>query len=363
MSRRELGEEKCYNCHQKLDMGVPFVVSDGNAIMIHKSHVMQNTMVEILHYSSPGIGDYTNWIISTGANCNMIGVEIFPNGCTQDPIYIYTTHLLENISTSLQSVRLDQIKCAMKQHIATCQNLCMDEKNNMFLNKYNIIFGGDFNLEPTETLLQDFLTSNLFTDVWLETDHSMQPNQTGITFAADIHSTLYNPCIYGANQFPDQSNCPSKNTRIDYIFYTGTLLKSKEATIVMQTPIQNAWMSDHFGVFASFDSTHNTVTNSINISIDESSMISIPSYFLQLPSDINDNNFQVSTKGLTVQNTGSISLYIEIFGSGPVFCSNNIVLSSQAFASFWFILEGPYTIVYSTDGQKTHTEIPFHFKN
>ncbi len=354
-----------YNCHQSLDMGLPFVISDGNAIMVHQKHIIRHPMVEILHYSSPGIGDYTNWILSTGANCNVIGLEIFPDGCSRDPIYVYTTHLLENISTSLQSVRLDQIKCAIKKHITSSQDLCLDEQQLIFSsdhNNWNIIFGGDFNLVPTEQTLQDFLSSTSFQDVWMETDHSMQPNSTGITFAADVHSILYNPCIYGANQFPDQSNSPATNTRIDYIFHTGPLFNAQESTVVMQKPIQHAFMSDHWGVFASFSTTKTPQLTAI--SIDESEMISVPSYFLQLPCATNDNNnFQVSTKGLTVQNIGSSPIYIEVFGSGSVFCSNNLTLTSNSFASFWFITEGPYTLVYSVDSKKTHIEIPFYFQN
>lgn len=343
-----------YDCHQYLDLGIPFTIYDGNAVMVKKIHKMHSVMQQDLPGATPYIGDSKNWLMSFGPRCNVVGVKIFPNGSghPDDATFVYCTHVLYS-TPEYQQKRLVALSNYIQNHISSCGH---DPKTA------NVIIGGDFNLEVSNIYMQDFVQDLNLTDCWTETTHDSQFNSQGITYSGDKSSKLFNPCIYGAGQFPNQSD-EYGNIRIDLIFSRGDTVTPLESIVDFQYPIDHIFQSDHYGVVAVFGNKKLFQNNYIATLSDSEKLdvLAIPQLIVLKSNDDNDNaennnnnnNNQVITvsnyKGLTVQNQSpsSQNVYVEIYGPGPIFSTNQVTLKVKKIATFTFLMPGTYTLNYA----------------
>jgi endonuclease/exonuclease/phosphatase family metal-dependent hydrolase len=231
---RDIGYDLAYS----LDMGVPGLFYNGNAILAKKSLHLSDEVDTVLPHSAFFTGDRKKTIFITGAVTVAVGAVLHPDG--SPPIYVYTSHL---VGGSVQE-RSDQM---VAMHKAILGHLA---KNHDDWNSTRVMIMGDFNDDGTAPTIQ-FPRSQGYVDTWDLAHPDLVDGEKAITNCGIPTSRYFLPLVLGAGQFPSQTGPGGLYcNRIDWLMAHAPDFKVLASTMVFTGPYRGLWMSDHTGVFS-----------------------------------------------------------------------------------------------------------------
>ncbi len=335
--------------------GLTGVMVTSISIIAKKSLKLRNSRAYKLPHSAPTLGDGKHFWLGLGQVNMLIGANItLPTG---EIASIWTAHL----STTKSSYRVDQVNFALSKIKALAQYNNLNWKDTL------TIFAGDLNADPISQEMNNLRAAGFF-DLW-QASHPFDP---GHTLVGDETDPEYNPIVHGTGQFPDQSGLED-TARIDYIY--ARIPKPFFTTLgrVFTAPIDNVWMSDHFGLRAEIDLA-GEILDSLPSSDSDFSKLSPPVVF-----DVTQKNeyslperldFNVSTeRGLTLRNFAHAEVDFGFTAKrSMVYTASGGTLIRNHLMSYVFFGPGdyPYKLIVKTHdaaGTEITTEGVVHVRN
>jgi hypothetical protein len=278
-----------------------------------------------LPHSAPTVGNgQTTWAGFGAVNILLGGQITLPGG---QNVFVWTTHLNDSSS----AIRQDQVNFALDAMASQAQAAGQDWAHAW------VIFAGDLNSAP-ESAEQGLLRGQL-QDNWLVT----HPGDPGYTLVDDVTDKEYNPMVHGAGLFPSQYG-PQGTERIDYSYVHIPRNFGVTTTRVFTAPLNNTWMSDHFGLFTTYDFTGRGPGSSpsadSDFSLEPTQALTLVSKD-QLP--LHQDFSAAVAKGFTLINTSDdYAMFSFISGKKNVYTSSHVAITKGETASFSFFAPGDY---------------------
>lgn len=325
------------------------------SIVAKKGLQIRNMRAYKLPHSAKTIGDGRHFWLGLGEVNMLIGANItLPTGETAS---VWNAHL----STVKSKYRVDQVNFAL----AKIKELA-DYNKAEWLDQLTL-FGGDLNSAP-ESPEMNILRGSKFIDLW-QASHPFDP---GHTIVGDPEDVEYNPIVHGSGQFPAQDE-EEPTARIDYIY--AHIPKPFYTTLgrVFTAPINNIWMSDHFGLRGEIDLA-GAIPDQLP-SADSDFSKTPPTQFFDVTEK---NQYKLpdkieltvsSERGLTVRNFTDNKVKIEFGGRrSQVYTSPYGTLSKNELTSYVFFTPGDYPCKISVSlkafgGQEDVVDAIVHVKN
>jgi exonuclease III len=332
-----LAEATGYDSIYNLGMGAPKYFYDSSGILAKKKFQMNGQKDVLLPHSGYHIGNRRSWIVIAGRVSYAVGTRLtLDNG---EPLYVYTTHLI-GADENARGEQLLAVHEAMKKHV--------EEDGGDFENAH-VIFGGDLNLNPTTAGIQSFQQQG-YADTW----SLAHPGDDSCTFCGTPKGPYFNPFIIGAGQVPDQRADYVFDERVDYIFNKSPKMQTLGSTLQFTAPLNQVWMSDHYGVMSLIGVNGLMPLNTPNSLRDYEGVLADTELL-----ELNDAHFSCSNlirpcflilpqrdidgpKGFTVINESRYKASIRISGPGYVFTSSEASLKKNTAAAFTFDAIGDY---------------------
>jgi endonuclease/exonuclease/phosphatase family metal-dependent hydrolase len=314
------------------------------SILAKKSlHLREVVALKLPHSAVTfGNGETTWW--SLGETNYLIGGRITLKDGSDG--FFWTAHL----NGPSQEYRLDQVK-AIYQQMTESANKAGYEWDNA-----TVFFTGDLNASPAEPAMQ-FLTHEMrMKDAWLQA----HPDDLGFTDTGDPDLDEYNPMQHGAILVPPQNDF-NTNERIDYIYSHIPKQKYKVGiTRVFTKPINNIWMTDHFGLLSDFifeeegiipmascDSTPGEMAPTVRLLVDED-------FFSHWQNSV---NLKVAThRGFTFMNRADTTAAITFIGDNTdhIYTDSKTAITHDQLVSFAFDTSGVYHFILIVRHNSTH---------
>lgn len=333
-----------YDVAYRVGMGFPGILLDSNVILAKRSLKMRDQTDLKLPHSAFEIGDGKTWVFELGPVTWGISVTLeLPDG---KPLYLYTSHLIGSTTQD----RADQIVAIdndLKQRAA---------KDGIAWSDARVIVAGDLNSDPTDPG-PSFLRSQGYIDSF----DAIHPRSTACTFCSDPAKPYFNPITIGAGLVPPQNEA-TPDQRIDYVWSRGPCLNPLSSTIVFSTPYNGIWMSDHFGIFATFGegSPQPSPVYDHEDTLPLSQLVRVTDTLFrcaansagcsQLPLRINADPF----RGITMINDSSADFSVEIEGPKPIFTRADVELAPSQMSSFTFMHSGDYRFWITNENYQSH---------
>ncbi|MDB5038794.1 MAG: endonuclease/Exonuclease/phosphatase family protein [Bacteriovoracaceae bacterium] len=329
---REIGYDVAY----RIDLGFPAYLYDSNAVLAKKSLLMTAEHDLKLPHSSVQIGNGKTWDIGFGAISYAIGVKLsLPDGET---LYAYSTHFL----ASSVDERADQFR-AIDEDIRQ-----RAESDQLSIDKVHVLIGGDFNSIPTEASLVAAVQAG-----YRDSFAVVHPRDRSCSFCSVPSKPFFNPITVGAGQIPAQTVF-SPDQRLDYILVRSPTLTAVSSQLVFTAPRDGVWLSDHYGVFTTFNQNSFLMPPLPTNIHDTKERDLVPAQIVKLKSDdfrcrdIKDDCFHrildasVGSRGITFLNHANFEIHIDLEGPGFIFTSSSTTLAPENLASFVFSSPGDY---------------------
>ncbi len=325
-----LGLATGYDYAYRVGEGIPFLYADSDGLLVKKSlHFFDRSSSELPH-GGPEIGSGRGWVLPLGANSYGVGGKItLEDGSF---VYLYSTHLVSVGKFANQ----DDLKAIHRLILSRAQ------ADGVAQDQIQAIIAGDFNSIPTD-FAPLTLTNLGYHDTFAESHPGLSTASASCTSCSDSTTEYFNPMTVAPGLIPKQAKLGT-NDRIDYVFAKGPLVTSLASTIIFNEPIENQWMSDHFGVLSTIafggvpasgqdypnplrEEVHPD-TFSLNLHLSRESFSQAnPDHILQAVS---------ASRGVTFVNDSPWRLKINWTGSGLVWASNHVKLKKHEASAFYF---------------------------
>jgi endonuclease/exonuclease/phosphatase family metal-dependent hydrolase len=333
---RDLDYDLAYN----FEDGVMGVRVTSTSILAKKKYHLRDIKIFKLPHSAPTIGDGQKTWVALGAVNILIGGKI--NIDREHEAYFWTTHLASQKAAD----RLDQVTFALSK---------IKQSTNASWESANVFFAGDMNAE-SESPEMSAIRGQGFEDVWSQTHH----DDLGITFTDDLMDPEYNPMVHAAGQFPAQDTF-GQAARIDYIFAHVPAVHSLTSVRVFTAPIENVWMSDHFGIYAAIDWSKTPEESGPSSSSDSvPSSMGPPTQLILTEKSFGQmwgrRDFEVtSARGFSIQNLSHVRAKLSFTGHREqIYNSPDAFLEQNNVDSFSFFRRGDYPYRLSIVDEAAH---------
>jgi endonuclease/exonuclease/phosphatase family metal-dependent hydrolase len=321
---------------QDLDMDLAYHLEDGVSairvtslvVLTKKSLRLRNIKRFKLPRSAITFGNgQTTWF-GLGEVDMLVGATItLENGQTA---FLWTSHMNDASSVNRQA----QAKFALTQMQSAAKEEGISWENAW------VIFGGDFNSTAESPEQTFFREEGQFQDTWL----LAHPNDPGHTLAGDVTDPEYNPMIHGAGLFPSQYAYQASQ-RIDYIYTHVPKKFGAQITRAFTAPVNNVWMSDHFGLLGTLDFTGPNFMESPTADSDFSYKTNVfeinKGNITNLPTQM---DFTTNAEGgFTVVNNLQADTQITFLSSKKsIYTSSHAAIMENETVSFSFFEDGDY---------------------
>ncbi len=327
----ELGVAVDYDHYSFTGIGLSPIFLDSNGILVKKKFHLDQTGALKLPHSGMTITNGRKLVIPLASAAWAVGGRLTLDDGSH--FYAYATHLL----ASNDSKRADQMQ-AVHELIENRM-----KENGEDWNTARGMIGGDFNASPDSEGIQSLVNLS-YHDSYQEA----HPNTLGCTFCSDPTSLEFNPITIGAGLFPVQDEIEGNN-RIDYILAKGPAIQTLAATRIFTKPIDDLWMSDHYGLMSTF--AINGVPDGTKLPYPNPEQDRDELEGLSSIVHVSDDNFSCdeegcthtlrnqmvsAERGITLFNETDHKIKIRISGDGTIWPKTSVTLSPGKVTAFFF---------------------------